>query len=88
MLVVFVALVTGCALPLLRPPSSLVKPRRWARRAQIDLGAEMQADGPPIAVEVENNPLSLTKHPEHGAVEGGAGEVVLGAITIAHDHSG
>ena len=55
--------------------------------AHVDLGAEAQAGGPAVAVEVEDHPLALAEHPEDRADEGVRGQVVLLEVGVAEHHA-
>src|SRR5215213_2623070 len=44
--------------------------RREAGGAHVDLGTQTQCGGPPLLVQVEDDALALSDHPEHRAPQG------------------
>src|SRR5579864_6652845 len=60
---------------------------RWRGRRgpHVDLGAEAEAGGLALLVEVEDDPLTLAQHAEYGPLERARGEVDVGPVGVAHD---
>src|SRR5687767_14732297 len=55
--------------------------------AHVDLGAEAYPAGAGLGVAVERDALALAEHSEHRRGQGVGGEVVLGAVRVAHHHA-
>ncbi len=55
-----------------------------ARRPHVDLGAEPESGRTARVVEVEDDALSGSQHPEHRVRDRVGGEVVIGEIGVAH----
>ena len=55
--------------------------------AHVDLGPEAQPGGQALVVEVEDHTLALAQHAEDRAGQRVGGQVELGQIGVAHDHT-
>src|SRR5205807_4768121 len=69
------------------PPSSRFDRWRPCGRTHVDLGAQSEARGPVLAVEIEDHPLPLAQHAEDGPRKSVGRQVVLAAVGVADQHA-